>query len=35
MGNLQSVRFLVRKGDWLAKIDLKDAYLTVPVNPSH
>ena len=26
---------LVRPNDWLAKLDLKDAYLTVPVHPSY
>ena len=31
MENLETVRYLVREGDWLIKIDLKDAYLTVPV----
>jgi len=41
MGNLETVRFLVRKGDWLIKsdwfikLDIKDAYLTVPVHNSH
>jgi hypothetical protein len=35
MENLESVRFLVRKGDWLAKVDLKDAYFTVAVKDSH
>lgn len=35
MENLESVRFLVRKGDWLAKVDLKDAYFTVAVKKSH
>lgn len=35
MENLESVRFLVRKGDWLAKVDLKDAYFTVAVKESH
>jgi hypothetical protein len=35
MENLESARFLLRKGDWMAKLDLKDAYLTVPVHPSH
>jgi hypothetical protein len=35
MEDLESVRFLVRKGDWLAKVDLKDAYFTVAVKESH
>jgi hypothetical protein len=35
MENLETVRFLVRKGDWFIKLDLKDAYLTVPVHNSH
>jgi hypothetical protein len=35
MENLDSARFILRKGDWMAKLDLKDAYLTVPVHPSH
>lgn len=35
MENLESVRFLVRKGDWLEKVDLKDAYFTVAVKESH
>ena len=34
MEGLDSVKFLVRQGDWLVKIDLKDAYLTVPIHPS-
>ncbi len=35
MESLETVRFLVREGDWFAKLDLKDAYLTVPVHNSH
>nr|ACB38666.1 reverse transcriptase [Daphnia pulex] len=35
MENLDSARFLLRKGDWMVKLDLKDAYLTIPVHPSH
>lgn len=35
MENLQAVRFLLREGDWMVKVDLKDAYLTVPIHPSH
>jgi len=26
---------LLRKGDWLAKIDLKDAFFSIPMHPSH
>ena len=32
MEGLESLRSLVRPNDWMAKIDLKDAYLAVPVN---
>lgn len=32
MENLETVRYLVREGDWFVKLDLKDAYLTVPVH---
>ena len=31
MENIFSLRDILKKGDWLAKIDLKDAYLTVPM----
>jgi hypothetical protein len=34
MENLETVRYLVREGDWFVKLDLKDAYLTVPVHCS-
>lgn len=34
MENLETVRYLVREGDWFIKLDVKDAYLTVPVNSS-
>ncbi|XP_059352815.1 uncharacterized protein LOC132088282 [Daphnia carinata] len=33
MENLEAVRFLLREGDWMVKLDLEDAYLTVPVHP--
>ncbi|XP_057365008.1 uncharacterized protein LOC130685703 [Daphnia carinata] len=35
MENLESARFLLPKGDWMVKLDLKDAYLTVPVCAAH
>jgi len=31
MESLDSLRHLIQAGDWFTKIDLKDAYLTVPV----
>ena len=33
MENLDSARFILRKRDWLAKLDFKDSYLTK--HPSH
>jgi len=35
MEGLVTVRGLLRKGDWMVKVDLKDAYLTVPIDPAH
>ena len=35
MENLKTVRFLVRKGDYFIKLELTDAYLTVPICKSH
>lgn len=35
MEGLDTVKSLARKGDWLVKLDLKDAYLTVPILPAH
>ena len=32
MEGMKALRNLIRPRDWLAKLDLKDAYLTVPVN---
>ena len=34
METIQSVLLLVRQGDWMASIDLKEAYLQVPVHPN-
>ena len=33
MEGLKDVKNLLRKGDWMCKLDLKDAYFSVPVNP--
>lgn len=35
MESFETAKTLVRKGDWLAKLDLKDAYLTVPFAVEH
>ena len=35
MEGFHMVRDLVRQGDWLAKIDLKDAYFLIPVHTCH
>ncbi len=35
MENVLSLRDVMKKGDWLVKIDLKDAYLTVPMAKAH
>ena len=35
MESVRSVKNLVQPGDWLIKLDLKDAYLTVPIAPQH
>jgi hypothetical protein len=29
------LKHLVKQGDWFVKIDLMDAYLTVPIHPTH
>ena len=31
MEGLKDVRYLLKKGDWMCKIDLKDAYFSVPL----
>lgn len=33
--NLDLARFILRKGDWMAKVDLKVAYLVVPICEDH
>ena len=29
------VKSLIQKGDWMVKLDLKDAFLSVPIHPTH
>lgn len=35
MENLNSLKHVIRQRDWFLKLDLKDAYLTVPINAIH
>ena len=35
MEGLPTVKKLVKKGDWLTKVDLSDAYFHVPIHPEH
>ena len=35
MEGLDSVKHLLREGDWMVRLDLKDAYLTVPISEAH
>ncbi len=35
MEGLQALKDLIKPGDWLAKVDLKDAYFAIPIDPSY
>ena len=35
MESIKLVKGLIQEGDWLTKLDLKDAYLTLPVHQAH
>ena len=35
MESIRTVNGLIQEGDWLMKLDLKDAYLTVPICQDH
>ena len=35
MEDIRSVKDLLNRGDYMCKLDLKDAYLSVPINPAH
>ena len=35
MEGIQTVKELVRPGDWMVSLDLKDAYLTIPISPMY
>ena len=34
-GIIRTIKGLLKQGDWLLKLDLKDAYLTVPIHQDH
>ena len=35
MDSIQNVINMVKKGAWMASVDLKDAYYSIPINRDH
>ena len=35
MEGIQTLTSLLKQGDWLVKLDPKDAYFSIPINPEH
>ena len=35
MESVRAVKGIMQEGDWMIKLDLKDAYLSVPIHPTH
>ena len=35
LSTFQKWRDLIQKGDWIIKLDKKDTYFTVPIDPQH
>ena len=35
MESIRTVKGIIQKGDWMTKLNLKDAYLSIPIYPSH